>query len=199
MARPETTARQPLRNVHSAASRHFAALGAAALTALGTAAAAAAHVTLAPPFVESGEPTTLAFETPNERRGHATTSLVVVAPASVELRAADAPTGWTLQLANGTARWSGGRIEGEQTTRFELVVTARSAPGDVSFRATQGYEDGEVVRWQAALTVLPAGASEPPPQHLRRALMAGAVGLAVIAASFLMLRRLRRTRSLQER
>jgi uncharacterized protein YcnI len=175
-----------------------AALAAVAVGALALAGSAAGHVTVVPPFVDANARTTISFNTPNERRGRATTSLTIDAPPGFELSSAAAPAGWVLELSGGTARWTGGRIEGEQTVTFPLVVTARTRAGVETFRAVQGYNDGEVVRWSADVTVLPAAAEEAPPQHLRRALTAGAVGLAVIAASFLVLRRLRR-RPLQER
>ena len=103
-----------------------------------------------------------------------------------------------LDLSNGQARWTGGRIEGESTVSFPLAVLASTPAGSVTFRATQGYDDGEVVRWNANLTVLPPSGENAPPQHLRRALVAAAMGLALLAASFFVLRRLRR-RTLQER
>lgn len=160
--------------------------------------AAQAHVTIAPPFVDAGATTTIAFETPNERPPHRTTGLVVTAPPGVELDVAPAPTGWRLHLAGGTARWSGAEIRGKTVVRFPLSVTARVPAGSATFRATQTYDDGESVRWDATLTVLPASGTEAPSQHFDRALAAGAVGLVVIAGSFLALRLLRR-RPLQER
>jgi hypothetical protein len=169
-----------------------------AAAALAGAAAAQAHVTIAPPFVDAGATSTIVFETPNERPPHRTTGLVVTAPPGVELAAATAPRGWTLRLSGGTARWSGGRISGRTVVRFPLSVTARVPAGTATFRATQAYDDGETVRWDAALTVLPASGAEAPSQHLDRALAAGAVGLVVIVASFVALRLLRR-RPLQER
>jgi uncharacterized protein YcnI len=162
------------------------------------AAGAQAHVTITPPFVDAGVRTRIVFETPNERPPHATTSLVIDAPPGVELAAADAPPGWRLVLSDGQARWTGARIEGERVVSFPLFVTARTRAGTETFRAVQGYDDGEVVRWDANLSVLPAAGSEAPSQHLDRALAAGAVGLVVILASFLSLRLLRR-RPLQER
>lgn len=161
-------------------------------------AAAQAHVTVTPPFVDADVRTRIVFETPNERPPHATTSLVIDAPPGVELAAADAPPGWRLELSGGRARWTGARIQGQKVVPFPLFVTARTRAGTETFRAVQGYDDGEVVRWDANLSVLPAAGSEAPSQHLDRALAAGAVGLVVILASFLSLRLLRR-RPLQER
>ena len=154
--------------------------------------AAAAHVTISPPFAEIGEPVRIVFETPNERAPRATTSLELVAPPGVDLAAADAPAGWTLDLDGSTARWSGGRIENEDVVSFPLQVTARRSPGNAVFDARQRYDDGAVVRWEATLAVVPAATEDDPDQQLGRALVAGAVGIAVLAGSLGALRLLRR-------
>ena len=148
-------------------------------------------MTIAPSFVATGEPTQVAFETPNERAPRATTSLELDAPPGVDLSAVAAPEGWTLELAGSTARWSGGRIEAEDVVSFPLLITARRAPGNAVFEARQRYDDGAVVRWEATLTVVPP-AEDGPDQHLGRALVAGAAGLAVLGGSFVALRLLRR-------
>lgn len=179
------------------AARRGLALLAVIVVVLACATTAEAHVTVAPTFVGADAPTTVSFETPNERTGHATTSLEIVAPPGIELSESDPPTGWMLELRGARARWTGGRIRASDVVLFPLVVTARARPGTVTFDATQRYDDGRVVRWNATLTVLPPAADESPPQHVRRALMASVVGLVVIAASLGVLRRLRR-RSLQE-
>jgi len=164
---------------------------AAIVTALALVTTADAHVTLVPPFIEAGAATTVSFETPNERRGRRTTSLEIVAPAGIELGESGPPVGWTLDLTGDRARWTGGAIRGVDVVSFPLVVTARVRPGTVTFTATQGYNDRQVVSWNAQLTVLPPSAEGTPPQHLRRALIAGFAGLVVIAGSFVALRRVR--------
>jgi uncharacterized protein YcnI len=169
-------------------------LGAVALL---LAPAAAAHVTPSPAFVETGVGSTIRFDTPNEREGHVTTSLRLEAPAGVELEAVAAPPGWQLALDDGVATRTGGRIEGTDVVSFPLEVTARTEAGNQTFRAVQRYDDGESVQWDAALTVVPAAGDDAPSQQLGRAVAAGAVGLAVIAISLLILWRIRR-RSLQE-
>lgn len=157
-------------------------------------------MTVTPPYLDADRQTRIEFETPNERPPHATVSLVIDAPPGFALAAADPPSGWQLQLErSGTrARWTGGRIDGQATVAFPLLVTARTRAGRESFRATQRYDDLENVRWDAGVTVLPAAGSDAPSQHLDRALAAGAAGLVVILGSLLGLRLLRR-RPLQER
>ena len=76
------------------------------------------------------------------------------------------------RLDDGVATWTGGRIEGTDVVSFPLEVTARTEPGNETFRAVQRYDDGESVRWEASLTVVPAtgamrrrsssGAPSPP-------------------------------------
>jgi uncharacterized protein YcnI len=166
--------------------------------ALSIAPPAAAHVTVSPPFVDDGTPSTVVFQTPNERPPHATTSLRIEAPAGIDLAIADPPPGWQLSVSEGVATWTGGRIENSSVVDFPLQVTAHTEAGLQTFRAVQAYDDGETVAWDATLTVLPASGDEAPSQHVERAAAAGAVGLGVIAVSLLVLWRIRR-RPLQER
>ena len=136
---------------------------------------------------------------PNERPPHATISLEVKAPPGVELASAKPPTGWKLELTPDRARWTGGRIEGQRTVAFPIAVTARTRAGTETFRATQGYDDGESVRWDAGLDGAPRGGqggAVPAPRP--SASPPAPSALVVIAASFLVLRLLRR-RPLQER
>ena len=128
-------------------------------------------MTISPSFVATGEPTQVLLETPNERPPRATTSLEIVAPPGIDLAAAEAPD--------------------EDVVSFPLRVAGRRSPGNAVFQALQRYDDGAVVRWEATLTVVPA-AEAGPDQHLGRAFVAGAVGLAVLAGSFFALRLLRR-------
>ena len=168
-----------------------------AVLALSLAPLAAAHVTVSPPFVDDGVPSIVVFQTPNERPPHATTSLRLQAPAGIDLAVSDPPAGWQLSVSEGVATWTGGRIESSSVVAFPLQVTAHTNAGLQTFRAIQGYDDGETVSWNTTLTVLPASGEEAPSQHVERAVVAGTVGIGVIAVSLLVLWRIRR-RPLQE-
>ena len=155
-------------------------------------------MTISPTYVEADTTSTISFETPNERPPHATVSLAIAAPPGVAFSAADPPPGWKVDVQTTRVQWSGGRIEGRRTVAFPIRVLARTRAGNQTFRAVQGYDDGQEVRWPATLSVLPAEGDKAPSQHLGRALAAGAAGLLVLVGSFLVLRVLRRP-PLQER
>jgi hypothetical protein len=150
-------------------------------------------VTPDPPFVKTREPTTVAFQTPNERRGHATVAVTVTPPPGVQMRPEAPPPGWSAVITGSGVRWSGGRITGTSSVPFAAKVTATTRTGSYAFDAVQRYDDGRIVRWQAAFTVLP-GSSGGPDEHLGRAIVAGAAGLGVVAASLIGLHLLRRRR-----
>lgn len=153
--------------------------------------AAVGHVVPEPPFVTRGEATTVSFTVQNERARHDTVELQLAPPPRVELRPAAPPPGWTAVLDGETLRWRGGRIAGGATVSFPARVTADAPAGSYAFRAVQRYEDGERVSWEAPFTVLPGSRSPAPQQQLRRAVVAGAVGLVLVAASLLALHALR--------
>ncbi len=170
-------------------ARLAAATGVAALT---VPTGASAHVTISPGYVEANIQSRIVFETPNERPPHATVSLEIDAPPGVAFERLAPPRGWTARIATTSARWQGGRITGTRTVGFPVRVLARTRAGNQVVRAVQRYDDGEEVRWNATLSVLPAAGAEAPSQHPGRALAAGAAGLLVLAGSLFVLRRLRR-------
>lgn len=149
-------------------------------------------MTVSPAFVEAGVTSGIAFEAPNERSPEATVALSTTAPAGIEIVSAGAPDGWTSKVEGSTVTWTGGRIEGKTTVAFPVRVLARVRAGSYTFSSRQRYSDGAAVSWQASLTVLPARGAAAPRQNLTGAILAGGVGLIVIAASFLGLRQLRR-------
>lgn len=170
----------------------------AAVAALAVPALAGAHVSVSPAFVEAGVDTEIAFAAPNERSPEATVELSTTAPPGIQIVSAGAPDGWTSHVRGSAVTWTGGRIEGRKTVAFPVRVLARVRAGTYAFTASQRYSDGGVVRWQASLTVLPAKGAAAPKQNLTGAILAGGVGLVVIAGSLLGVRLLRR-RSLHNR
>ena len=169
----------------------------AVVVALVIPAAARGHVTIAPPFVEEGVESTISFETPNERPPHATVTVSVTAPPGIAVVSATAPAGWQALVKDSTVTWSGGRLEGQTAVSLPMRVRARVRAGTYAFTAVQTYDDNATVKWNAALSVLPASGSAAPKQHPFGAAAAAVAGVAVILGSLLLVRFLRR-RSLQD-
>jgi uncharacterized protein YcnI len=163
-----------------------------AAAALALPAAARAHVVIAPPFVQDGIQSTIAFQTPNERPPHVTVGLSVTTPPGVAVDSAKAPKGWHAKISGSTVSWSGGRLTGRTTVDFPVTITAKVRAGTHPFAATQTYDDGATVKWNASLSVLPATGAQTPKQHPWGAFAAAVAGVLVIGGSVLLLRRARR-------
>lgn len=150
-----------------------------AISVLGLATAASAHVTANPKTAEQGSYTKVAFRVPNERDDASTTKLVIHLPvehplASVSVRPLP---GWTAKVEKSklpkpmkvhggelteavtTITWTGGKIEPGQFQEFDVSMGPLPTDTDqMMFKAGQTYSNGEVVRWDEA----PAdGAAEP--------------------------------------
>ena len=175
--------------------RHAPAVLAAALI---LPAGAAAHVAIAPPFVENGVATEISLTVPNERPPHATVAIRATMPAGISIESAAAPEGWSATVSGSMVTWSGGRIEGRGEIAFSLRILADVSAGTYAVAASQSYDDGATVQWKSDLSVLPTTGAAAPDKRPWSAIVAAGVGTVVIVGSLLFLRRLRR-RSLQVR
>jgi uncharacterized protein YcnI len=147
-------------------------LAVAAAVVVAAAAPAAAHVTVQPPEAAQGGYAKLAFRVPNEEAKAATVKLEVQLPAgqtfeSVSVRPLP---GWTSAVSTTTVTWSGGRIEPGQFQEFEISVGPLPKVDELTFKAVQSYDNGDVVRW---IEPTPADGAEPehpaPALHLTAA------------------------------
>ncbi len=161
-------------------------------------AGAAAHVTVAPPFVEEGVATEISLTVPNERPPHATVAVSATMPAGISIESAAAPEGWSATVNGSMVTWSGGRIEGRGETAFSLRILADVSPGTYAVAASQSYDDGATVQWKSDLSVLPAAGAAAPEGRSWPAIAAAIAGIVVLAGSLFIVRLLRR-RSLQVR
>jgi hypothetical protein len=174
--------------------RRRAAAACATAATLTVVPAAWAHVTVTPPSVEEDTTARVDLVTPNERPGHETVRLTVRVPGELRIVSATAPDGWVVVQSATTATWSGGAIAGEDSVRFPVQLHGVGPAGDVRLTARQVYEDGHVEQWRPAVVVRPATGAAAPRSHLGRGVVAGLVGVGVIAVSLLALHRLRRPR-----
>lgn len=151
---------------HARRAAAVAALGAASL--LGLATAASAHVTVNPDAAEQGSWAKVSFRVPNERDDAGTTKLRVELPAEHPLRSVSVRPvpGWEVEMektklpkpveADGgtiteavtAITWTGGKIEPGQFQEFDVSFGPLPTGTDtMMFKAAQTYEGGEVVDW----------------------------------------------------
>ena len=161
-------------------------------------AGAAAHVAIAPPFVENGVATEISLTVPNERPPNATVAVRATMPAGISIESATAPESWSVTVDGSTVAWSGGRIEGRTELAFSLRIVADVQAGTYAVTASQTYDDAAIVRWTSDLSVLPATGTAVPEGRSSAAIVAAIVGIAVLVGSLIIVRQLRR-RSLQVR
>jgi uncharacterized protein YcnI len=163
----------------SHARRAGAVASLTALSVIGPAAAASAHVTVNPKTAEQGSYTKVSFRVPNEREDASTTKLVVNLPVDHPLSSVSVrPTpGWTVKVeksklpkpvktdggelteAVSKITWTGGEIEPGRFEEFDVSMGPLPTDTDrLVFKADQTYSGGEVVKWDQP----PAeGADEP--------------------------------------
>lgn len=162
------------------ARRAGAVLSLAAVSVLGTATAASAHVTANPKTAEQGSYAKVAFRVPNERDDASTTKVIVHLPVEHPLSSVSVrPTpGWKVEVeksklpepikAHGgelteavtKITWSGGKIEPGEFQEFDVSMGRLPTDTDkMIFKADQTYSSGEVVKWEEEPPA--EGAEEP--------------------------------------
>jgi uncharacterized protein YcnI/catechol 2,3-dioxygenase-like lactoylglutathione lyase family enzyme len=164
------------------------------LLVLAMPAGAGAHVRLQPEEVEAGSYTVLQVNVPNESSDLATTKVVVEFPPGFGYALYRPVAGWSgdvtmtkpaksviggqviparVSRVTWTAEERGTAIQPEQFEEFPVAVEIPDAAGEtLTFRATQTYENGDVVRWVGG-----PKSQAPAPQVLVTA--AGGQGAAV--------------------
>jgi uncharacterized protein len=137
--------------------------------ALAVPAAAGAHVTLQPSEATAGSYTVLDVRVPNETEDANTTKVDVQFPPGFAAASYQPVPGWSvkvvkkklpkpIQTGDGPITegvheiiWSGGKIAPGEFIDFPLSVQIPGEAGDeLTFKALQTYDDGEVVRWIGA-------------------------------------------------
>jgi len=157
------------------------------------AATAAAHVTVLPTFLASGESADLAFTVPNEIDVRMT-SFQLTVPAGMRIVEASPAEGWRSTRTDKTASWTGGTLAPAAQATFVAELAADRKPGRAVLDAKLGYPGGGSIPWPVELLVTPA---DEPSQQLGAALVAAIVGVLVLALVVALAWR-RRTGSLQE-
>ena len=154
--------------------------------ALAVAGAASAHVFPTPQLIASQSIESVTLDVPNER-DEPMTGFIVTAPAGVEIERADPAEGWTEEIDDSSARWTGGSLAALTTTKFGISLKAATEPGEVVLETELLYDSGAVVRWPVPITVTPA--DDTSSQSLGLVAILGAAGLLVVLGVVILGRR----------
>jgi periplasmic copper chaperone A len=150
----------------SRARAALVAVAAASAPIMLAGATAEAHVEVKPKRVTAGRTTTLRISVENEISGARTVKIDIRMPPGLERVEPKTTNGWRFELhragasvtrmtISATSAASG--ISGGGTIRsFAFRAKVPGAPGTLSFKAVQIYDNGDVVRW-----IGPPGTSEP--------------------------------------
>lgn len=146
--------------------KRFLAGAVLALMVLGP--VAQAHVTVQPNEAPAGSFFAFVVRVPNERENAATTEVTVEFPEVFASVSFQPKPGWDreVEMKNldepitigdaevdelvGSVTWSGGEIQPGEFDEFGFSVRVPDEPGELEFKATQTYSNGEVVEWTGA-------------------------------------------------
>jgi uncharacterized protein YcnI len=173
----------------------WSSLAISVCSALLLAGAASAHVFPTPQFLPSRSTESVTLDVPNER-DVPMTGFVVTVPAGLEIEHAHPADGWDEEFDASSARWTGGPLAALTTTTFGISLRAEKEPGEAVLETELLYDDGGVVGWPVAITVLPPEGEAS--QNLALAALVGLIGLLVVGVVAMLAWR-RRTEPLQEK
>jgi len=113
----------------------------------------------------------------------------------MRIEEATSEPGWTGAAKQRLATWTGGSLPALTTGDFAFRLETSRAPGNVTLRAVELYDDGGKVLWPVTLVVVPA---DEPSEQLGFALIIGLLGLLGLTIGGALLWR-RTGRTLQEK
>lgn len=112
------------------------------------AAAASAHVTVAPTESTTGAWETYTLKVPSEKDA-ATVQIDLRIPAGAEFKQYEAVPGWDVKIEGNKISWvsTGKGILAGQFQRFYFTAKNPDTAGDIAWNAYQHYADGSLVQW----------------------------------------------------
>jgi uncharacterized protein YcnI len=153
-------------------------LGISVFSALLFAAPAAAHLSVNPSRVRTGELADVTFSVPNTDDPVGIDHVTLGIPADFQLDDAEAKPGWTQSRTGQAITWSGGRIPSHQYATFSIRGTAPSKPETVLFNVLVGDRTGKTITYRVGLDVTAASSEDKAARTLGKA----ALGVAIVAA-----------------
>jgi len=146
-------------------------------SALVLAAPAAAHLSVNPSRIHTGELADITFSIPNADNTIGINHVTLGIPAEFQLDDAEAKPGWTQSRTGQAITWSGGLIPKNQYATFSIRGTAPATPETVLFNVLVGDRVGKSITYRVGLDVTAASNQDKGARTLGKA----ALGVAIVA------------------
>lgn len=146
-------------------------------SALVLAAPAAAHLSLNPSRIHTGELADITFSIPNADDAVGVNHVTLGIPQDFQLDDAEAKPGWTQSRTGQAVTWSGGLIPKNQYGTFSIRGTAPAKAETVLFNVLVGDRVGKSITYRVGLDVTAASNQDKGARTLGKA----ALGVAIVA------------------
>jgi uncharacterized protein YcnI len=156
----------------------WSSLSISVFSALLLAAPAAAHLSIDPAKVRTGQDVELVFSVPNEDDAIGIDHVTLGIPQDFELDDLEAKPGWTQSRTGQAVTWSGGLIPKGTFARFAIRGTAPAKVEMVLFNVLVGDRTGKSITYRVGLDVAAGSDQDKGARSLGKA----ALGVAVLAA-----------------
>ena len=155
----------------------WSSLSISVCSALVLAAPAAAHLSVNPSRIHTGELADITFSIPNADNTIGINHVTLGIPAEFQLDDAEAKPGWTQSRTGQAITWSGGLIPKNQYATFSIRGTAPATPETVLFNVLVGDRVGKSITYRVGLNVTAASNQDKGARTLGKA----ALGVAIVA------------------
>jgi uncharacterized protein YcnI len=155
----------------------WSSLSISVFSALLLAAPAAAHLSIDPAKVRTGQEVDLVFSVPNEDDAIGINHVTLGIPQDFELDDMEAKPGWTQSRTGQAVTWSGGLIPKGTFARFSIRGTAPAKAEMVLFNVLVGDRTGKSITYRIGLDVASGSDQDKGARSLGKA----ALGVAILA------------------
>jgi uncharacterized protein YcnI len=156
----------------------WSSLSISVCSALVFAAPAAAHLSLNPSRIHTGQLADIAFSIPNADDAIGINHVTLGIPADFQLDDAEAKPGWTQSRTGQAITWSGGNIPKNQFATFSIRGTAPLKVETVLFNVLVGDRTGKSITYRVGLDITADSNQDKGARTLGKA----ALGVAIVAA-----------------
>ena len=156
----------------------WSSLSISVCSALVLAAPAAAHLSVNPSRIHTGQLADITFSIPNSDDAIGIDHVTLGIPADFQLDDAEAKPGWTQSRTGQAITWSGGNIPKHQYATFSIRGTAPQKVETVLFNVLVGDRTGKSITYRVGLDITAESNQDKGARTLGKA----ALGVAIVAA-----------------